>query len=337
MNFSRNTKLLAVAVAVVMAQPAMAQEPETSVITVRREGTSRALSISSNARALKADDPSFRIQLDQESIADFVDSLRQPVKLSTSGSREFYFEWRGFEAPELLATVQYANGVQADTVQLPAGETPSPEAVVFSAKGFIESVSFKFSGSTDTCKCFDPETCVFVSTARQSIVVSTRDLSPIEKYKTIATTAGDAVTIKTRIADAAPTEFLVTLNDRSAASSLGVRHSFIARGQAAINGAAFVGASAVESTFGTGSPLTTVHVFPSEGGLKVKADTAAHFFCNFSKTVSYPEARSLAMPLGQSCYIQPDSDVRWIYNSASPGSNVPTSKERTFSGLNVNP
>ncbi|MCA2960910.1 MAG: hypothetical protein IOD12_11695 [Silvanigrellales bacterium] len=263
--------------------------------------------------------------------------MRQPLKLSTSGSPEFYFEWRGFEAPELLATVQYANGVPPETVQLPVGETTSPEAVVFSAKGFIESVSFKFSGSTDTFKCFDPATCVFVSTARQSIAVSTRDLSPIEKYKTIATTAGDAVTIQTRIADAAPTEFLVTLNDRSASSSLGVSQSFIARGQAATNGAAFVGASAVERTFGTGSPLTTVHVFPSEGGLKVKADTAAHFFCHFSRTVSYPEARSVTMPLGQSCYIRPDSDIRWNYNFASPGSNVPTSTERTFSELDVTP
>jgi hypothetical protein len=285
---------------------------------------------------IAADAKTVRVELDLVDLREVATEERTALPRVIERKPEFYIEAREFRDPRVIATVDYANGTQKDAVEVEI-EASRSEANLFifsiPTKGFVEQASFKFKGTQDVYKCFDPSTCVFSYASERYVEINQFSLEQVLKYRPILSAANSGIVISKRISD--PTKFNITLNDEFLRRQVGTEKLFSGFGQAAPSGSEFVGLFASLAKFGTAEDLFTAYVFPSNGGLLVKTERRPYFSCNFSRVISYPEETSVAMPLGASCSVRPDIGDRWIYNDATPGENDFLVREAFFPDLKI--
>jgi hypothetical protein len=285
---------------------------------------------------IEADAKTMRVELDLSDLREVVTEVRNRLPQVIDRNPDFYLEAREFRDPRVIATVDYVIGIQKDAVEVEIDASRS-EANLFifeiPAKGFVEQASFEFKGTQDVYKCFDPITCVFSYTYERYVGINQFSLQPVIKYRPIISAANNGIVIKKLISD--PTKFSVTLNDDVLRRQVGTEKSISGFGQAAPSGSEFVGLISSLAKFGTGEDRFTAYVFPSSGGLVVKTERLPYFNCNFGRSISYPERRSVQMPLGQFCGFPPDNGDRWVYQDATPGENDFLVREAFFPDLKI--
>jgi hypothetical protein len=174
---------------------------------------------------------------------------------------------------------------------------------------------------------------VFSQTRYRFLRINQFSLDFVLQVRPILSAANSGIVISKRISD--PTKFTVTLNDESLRRQVGTEKLLSGFGKAASSGPEFVGLSSSLAKFGNGEDRFTAYVFPSSGGLVVKTERLPYFNCNFGRSISYPERRSVQMPLGQFCGFPPDNGDRWVYQDATPGENDFLVREAFFPDLQI--
>jgi hypothetical protein len=234
----------------------------------------------------------------------------------------YYRESRGFRKPEIILTLNHETAPASVHVFSLADDADL--STTLPVVDFLKNFDIKLRGRQDIYKCFDTATCVLESSIVATAHVLFDATVRVEDFEPIVSCGRREIVIERRLAT--PTVQRVKIRNDGLRRYLGLDSVVTGRGDPALNAAEFSGFAAGIAFFGEGgSAYREAHVFREYGGMKLKVDTLPHYFCHYTRVVSYPDHRTLAAQIGQSC--QHLSADRWYVTGSSGGSDHPFSRD----------
>lgn len=245
--------------------------------------------------------------------------LAVPLKVPQQG---YYLKIKGFYNPKLAVTFREHGGSVREEV-LKMGERDIQE--ILEIPTFVDSLEIKIRGERDVYKCFDDETCAYVE--RQSASEYVGLLNAV-RFRKLLSCENDEAVVESLYADSSKQR--LRLKNFEVSAYLQIEQANHGIGQNASSASEFRGLSAEIGSFTQyGGAYRTLHAYPESGGLKIKVDTAPHYFCHYEVVVSYPRSFSLAAPIGMRC---PYAGDRARVTGSSPGSDFDYSRDWFFQG-----
>lgn len=294
---SKAFQRLSVLSLICLASPAFGDV--TPILTVRGHATENRAEATLVDGPLRADQSVLGLRLDGASVAALVQRRAEPIRYNVG---QYYREIRGFDDPKLKISVVYESDATLEHFEAIDGRDVDVELRL---TDFVRSINLSIVGTDNEYKCFDADTCAFVSSYEGYLYVVFDKTVAVASFEPIlACGENDQVTIESYIARP-ETQRAIIKND-SIKNYLGIDSIIQGTGEAAATGPAFKGFGTSIGSYGSyynpSGSYRRVDFFRDHGGLKIKVETKAHYFCQYVRnTGSYPDYFSVPVRIGQPC------------------------------------